>query len=269
MSRRAESSQMAKSLSKLWYVVRRSLANPSRTLTDLRLAHLARDHGQRQLPVWMFGNLPRIPLAQLLPGAEEIEVRLPRVLDRSFGTTVTAEEACLLCVIQRHLAARAVLEIGTADGSTTLALAANLEDGGMVTTVDLPPEFDPIRDRAMLAYPDERINLTSRDQVGRQFRFDPLGSRIRQVFGDSAALDWGTLGGPFDLIFIDGCHEAPYVRSDTANALGYLASPGAIVWHDYGLYPDVSNVVDHLADATEQFQIAAIEGTRLAVALSA
>lgn len=255
-------------LSKLSYVLRKSLAHPGESLRDLLFAHLARDRGHRQLPVWLFGELPRLHLGQALPGVETIGVTVPRVVDRTFGTSATAEEASLLCVIQRHLAARNVLEIGTADGSTTLALAANLEEGGMVTTIDLPADFDAARDRDALAFPDEPINLTSRQHVGRQFASDPLACRIRQVFGDSAHVDWSTLGGPFDLIFIDGCHTAAYVAADTTNALKHLATPGAIVWHDYGLYEDVSTVVDGVWRHSDRLRVFAIEGTRLAVGLT-
>jgi predicted O-methyltransferase YrrM len=253
--------------SKLSYVVRRTLAHPRRSVSDLRFAQLARDRGFKELPVWLFGDLPRVPLADALPGANALGVCIPRALDRRFGTSVTMEEAGLLCVIQRHLGARDVLEIGTADGSTTLALAANLDHGGTVTTVDLPLDFDVKRDRASLAYPDERINLTPREDVGRQFRDDDLGLRVRQVFGDSATLNWDALGGPFDLIFIDGCHTRAYVESDTRNALKKLRTPGAIVWHDYGLYDKVSRVVDNIAFESEELKAFAIEGARLAVGL--
>jgi predicted O-methyltransferase YrrM len=251
--------------SKLSYVLRKTVAHPRRSLSYLWIAHRTRDRGHAQPPIWLFGDLPRLPLSQGFPGSEELEVRLPRALDRSFGTSITPDEACCLCVIERHLAARKVLEIGTFDGNTTLALAANLEDGGTVTTVDLPPDFDLSRDRARLAHPEERINLTPRERLGRQFEAHPLATRIQQVFGDSAALDWGMLGGPFDLIFIDGAHTAAYVESDSANALKHLRATGAIVWHDYGLYEDVSAVVDRFADEVRELHLFAIEGTRLAV----
>jgi predicted O-methyltransferase YrrM len=183
------------------------------------------------------------------------------------GPSISLEEAGILCAIERYFKARTVLEIGTSDGGTTLALAANLEDGGTVTTLDLPPDFDIARDRSSLAFPNERINVTSRIQLSRQFRSHPLSSRIHQVFGDSAKIDWNTLGGPFDLIFIDGCHTSAYVESDTANALRNLATPGVVVWHDYGLYRDVSAAVDSVAGSSEDLRVVAIRDTRLAVGL--
>jgi predicted O-methyltransferase YrrM len=216
---------------------------------------------------WNHGALPRIPLIDIMPGAHGIEIRLPNALDRKFGTSVTMEEACQLCVIERFLKARRVLEIGTYDGNTSLALAANLETGGAVVTVDLPPDFDLERQKPSLMYPDGFINLTPREQLGRQYRDHPLSNRVTQVYGDSAALDWSTLGGPFELVFIDGCHTAEYVRSDTLNALDHLAEGGAIVWHDYGMIPEVSEVVDWVAKEKVNIKVCAIEGTRLAIGL--
>jgi predicted O-methyltransferase YrrM len=254
-------------VSKLLYVLRRSVARPRRSLRHLWYAHVADDHGHRQLPIWLYGDLPRVSLSEALPGADDVEIRLPRVADRTFGTSISLEEACVLCAIERHFKARTVLEIGTSDGGTTLALAANLECGGRVTTVDLPPDFDLVRDRTSLAFPNERINLTSRNRLSWQFHSHPLSPRIRQVFGDSATIDWETLGGPFDLIFIDGCHTSPYVESDTENALRNLATPGAVVWHDYGLYQDVSAAVDGVAREFGHLRVFAVQHTRLAVGL--
>ena len=253
-------------LTKLFYVLGKVLAHPLQSLSDLRLAHLARERGAAQQLYWLHGSLPRVPLARRLPGVEAIEVRLPRALDRSIGTSVTPEEASCLCAIERYFRASRILEIGTFDGNTTLALAANLEDNGGVVTLDLSPDFDPVKDRAAIAL-GEPINLTPRDRVGLQFRSHPLASRIRQVFGDSAALDWADLGGPFDLVFIDGCHAEVYVESDTANAIKVLNRPGIIVWHDYGLYLDVSRAVDRIAREKPELEVFAIEGTRLAVGI--
>src|SRR5207237_5738511 len=108
------------------------------------------------------------------------------------------------------LQADAALEVGTYDGNTALLLAANRSTDGRVVTIDLPPDFTATR-QAQLAFADGELNLTDRNQLGRQMRSHPLAVRIRQVYGDSADLDWAALGGPFDLVFIDGCHSEAYV----------------------------------------------------------
>lgn len=109
-------------------------------------------------------------------------------------------------------------------------------------------------------------NVSDRAQVGRQFRGLPLEARIRQVYGDSAHIDWRELGAPFDLIFVNGCHDFPYVRSDTENARRHAKVGGEIVWHDYGMIGHVCRAVDEFAVAASGFRVQAIEGTRLALA---
>lgn len=178
-------------------------------------------------------------------------------------TSITAEELCCLLLVAKAVHAKKVLEIGTWDGNTSLNLAANMD--GKVVTVDLPPDFAGDDHKATLTYPDAELYVTDRAQLGRQFHGHPLAPRIHQVYGDSAKLDWSTLGSPFDLIFIDGCHDFEYVASDTANARKHVAPGGAIVWHDYAMLWDVSRVVDLTARSADELKVHAIEGTRLAV----
>jgi predicted O-methyltransferase YrrM len=82
------------------------------------------------------------------------------------------------------------------------------------------------------------------------------------VFGDSSKLDWSKLPGPFDIVFIDGCHYYDYVARDTQNALNHLRAAGLVIWHDYGYVKDVSDVVDKTAG---KIKVCAIAGTRLAI----
>jgi predicted O-methyltransferase YrrM len=243
------------------------LSSPRSSISWVRRGHLAKDKVFISQTYWFTGTLPRVPLTKVFPESKDVEVHLPRAFDRKFGTSITLEEACHLAAIVKSLKARRVLEIGTYDGNTALTLAANLDSQGEVVTVDLPPDFDLKKHQATLTYLDGEVNLTARDQLGRQYRNLPLASRIRQIFGDSASLDWSALGGPFDLIFIDGCHSEAYVDSDSKNAIKQLAPKGAIVWHDYGMIADVSKVVDRIAHEMSAIEVHAIEGTRLAIGL--
>jgi len=208
---------------------------------------------------WSHGRLPRVYLPHLLPGIEGAGVRLLNLFQRRVGLSVDAGELMILCAIEQFIGARNVLEIGTYDGNTALNLAANLDGEGRVTTVDLPPDWDG---QFVYNVPPDLRNVTDRKQIGIQYRGTSYEERIRQVLGDSAGIDWQLLDPPFDLIFIDGCHYADYVRKDTENALRYLAPGGVIVWHDYGEFKDVSRVVDEWAG---QITIHGIRGTRLAI----
>ena len=214
---------------------------------------------------WCKGKLPRKPLVEMLPAAAQIDISLPRVLDRIHGTLITIEEAGCLCAIVQSIKPRKLLEIGTFDGGTALALAANAGPESQVVTVDLPLDFTPEKMTSLPNIEKGSINLTERSQVGRQFKDHALSQRIKQVYGDSATMDWEALGGPFDFVFIDGCHSEAYVISDTRNALAHTRKPGVIVWHDYGMIETVSVALDRLTREISNLSVGVILGTRLAL----
>ena len=252
---------------KILFTLVKAVTYPRSTVSWVFRGHLAKDPVFVDQMYWFTGTLPRVPLNKIFPGIEEAEVVLPRAFDRKGGTSISADEACQLGAIAKHIKARNVLEIGTYDGNTALALAANIGAEGAVVTVDLPPEFT-VENQESLAYAEGEFNLTPRNQLGRQYKGHNLAPRIRQVYGDSGKLNWGTLGGPFDLVFIDGCHTEAYVRSDSENAMKHLAPGGVILWHDYGMIPAVSSVVDRLAQENATMKIYVAEGTRLAIGLT-
>jgi predicted O-methyltransferase YrrM len=253
------------------FAVRTGITNPRSAVSWIVRGHLAKDQVFVSQTYWFAGDLPRLRLAEIFPGIENMELVLPRAFDRNaaprIGASITVNEACHLAAIARWLDAARALEIGTYDGNTALLLAANVAGDGRVVTVDLPPDFTKDQQRALTSS-DGEFNLTDRRELGRQTKNHPLGARIEQVYGDSAELDWASLGGPFDLIFIDGCHAEAYVDSDTRNAMQHLKPRGVIVWHDYGMIPEVSQVIDRFARDVDSMQTTAIEGTRLAIARS-
>jgi predicted O-methyltransferase YrrM len=216
---------------------------------DAECAHLIKS--------WASGKLPRRTMAQIFPGIEAVDVQLRIPYSRRIGTATDLPELACIVAAMRFLRARNVLEIGTNDGFTTLNLAANLGEhpDATVVTLDLAPE----QPRAVAA---PLANACDPSLVGSRFRSRPEAARIRQCFGDSTRMDWTALGGPFDVIFIDGGHDRACVASDTRNAFKHLAPGGAIFWHDYGLILDVSDVLDETA---KSMPISALVGTRLAV----
>ena len=212
-----------------------------------------------RISTWSHGRLPRVHLPKAFPGIEGVRVELLNVYQRKAGLSIDAHELLVLCTIERFLGAKNVLEIGTYDGNTTLNLAANLAPGGRVTTIDLPPNWD---NQFVYDVPNSRWNVTNLHNIGIQYQRTPYEERIRQVYGDSARVDFESLTPPFDMVFVDGCHFRDYVRKDTENAFKYLRPGGVVVWHDYGDIKDVSRVVD---EAAQDLTAYVVRGTRLAV----
>lgn len=170
------------------------------------------------------------------------------------GTSLEVSELVLLLRLLDLVQAQRVLEIGTFTGLTTLNMARHRPTAHVVT-VDLPPG-------GMSKQPPTGYrNQTEESELGKHFR-DEASLNIHQLLVDSTTLEWDSLPGPFDLIFIDGCHHRAIVASDSRNALEQVAPGGLIVWHDYGQSKDVSDVVDQLANS---HTIRALRGTRLAV----
>jgi predicted O-methyltransferase YrrM len=202
-------------------------------------------------------KLSPMPLEKIFYGIncskELITVKNP--FARFRGTSIELEELIVALAIVKHIGATSVLEIGTFDGNTALNFALNVGVNGSVVTIDLPPEGIKVENECSIIKPAEFIY--------RQYIGEPIEERIHQVYGDSAQLDWGGLGGPFDLTFIDGDHTEPYVINDTINTLSVLRPGGIIIWHDYEL-KGVAGVLDKAVEKGELINW--IQGTRFAVA---
>jgi len=213
---------------------------------------------------WWFGTLPRVPIEQLFNDKATSDYTIINAGWRLPGTSITLHELNCIVLALRATSAERVLEIGTYDGNTSLNLAANVPETGVVVTVDLPlDESNP--EYALEIGDASQRNVTDRTIVGQQFRDHQLNSRIRQVLADTGALDFETLGTSFDMAFIDGCHAYEYVKSDTENALKVVRAGGLILWHDYAILETVSKAVDEYANDSRFLQLNAIESTRLAV----
>ncbi len=139
---------------------------------------------------------------------------------------MTPEEGKTLAELARG---KRVLEIGSYCGLSTVCLART---AGHVTACDY---FDgrgtpsPGDTRKMFDANIERYELTD---------------KVRAIHPDELS----TLGGGFDLVFIDGDHGYDSAAADVANALELLAPGGLIAMHDYKhpSHPGIERVVDEL-----------------------
>jgi Methyltransferase domain len=209
---------------------------------------------------WAYGEAQRLSLPEIFPGIEGVSINLKRAYDRTRDLSLDAQELMAICAIVSYKKPKRILEIGTSDGITTINILVNSPPDARITTVDLPINWNG---KFAIQVPELMKNNTEGGDVGRKFRDEPESSRITQVLGDSAQLDYSRLDGPFDFIFIDGCHFYDYVKVDTLNAIANLSSGGVIVWHDYGMVDDVSRVIDEMPGLGK---VEVVAGTRLAIA---
>jgi hypothetical protein len=124
---------------------------------------------------------------------------------------------------------REVLEIGTYMGHTTRAMAENLKDS-IIHTVDLPPDFSAGHD-AEHGQPKDDFHLIARRVVGREFKGQEVEQRIKQHFGDTAAINFQEFGQP-TFFFIDGSHTYEYCKQDSAKCFALCGGAGTFLWHD-------------------------------------
>ncbi|HTL60239.1 MAG TPA: class I SAM-dependent methyltransferase [Chthoniobacterales bacterium] len=116
------------------------------------------------------------------------------------------KDPSFLKTMVQKVGARRVLEIGTSDGSSALAMAEMLPEDGTLLTCEI----------------NAGLATLARKRLGRS----PHGRKVEVLVGP-ARESLGTLAGPFDLIFVD---------ADTRNyvhyyhcALELLAPTGALL----------------------------------------
>ena len=162
-------------------------------------------------------GLPLVPLAHFLSPAD---TTVRPFAFREGGSLPT--DLLLLRALARRVPGCRYLEIGTWRGES----AANVAEVAVeVLTLNLSAE--EIR---ALGLPERYIALHG-------FFSKPL-PNVRHLHGNSATYDFTALGGPFDVIFIDGDHRYQAVRTDTARVFEYLVGPNTtVVWHDASRQP--------------------------------
>ena len=135
-------------------------------------------------------------------------------------------------------APRILLEIGTGLGYATALMAENAPQG-TVYTVNIPPEEIAQGGSQTTFAPD-------RQSIGQYYRERGLGN-VRQILANTKV--WEPDFGPIDVVFIDGCHDAKFVYSDTRKALARCRPGSLLLWHDFapqlaGVYPWIRSVCD-------------------------
>ena len=175
-------------------------------------------------------------LADLFPGIADNRLLCVSSTLFSFGVeempVLHPHEQLVLAAITQQLAPQTIVELGTAQGQTTLLLAANSPEHAQVITVDLAP---PLRG------PYSAACLRGDDQVGSVYRASPLARKVRQILlaqPKGFPPELRALEGRVDLFLIDGDHSYDGVRRDTELALALAAPEAVFAWHDYYAFPD-------------------------------
>ena len=131
----------------------------------------------------------------------------------AISTSLTLAESDEL----RDLAAHStVLEVGSAYGYSAVVMAL----AGAVKIVAVDPH----------------AWLNSYDVMCSNLKAYGVADRVIAYCGDSRAVlpYLAQSGASFDLVWIDGDHDAATVAADVANALPLLRSTGTLACHDYG-----------------------------------
>lgn len=121
-------------------------------------------------------------------------------------------EGRFLKMLVRLMGARAILEIGTFTGYSTLMMAEGLPEDGRLTTCEIDPKAEAI--------------------ARRYFAESPTGHKIDLQMGP-ALETINTLSGPLDLVFIDG-DKVNY--SNYYEACVPLLKPGGLIVADNVLW---------------------------------
>jgi len=155
-----------------------------------------------------------------------------------------------------------LFEIGTFDGRTTLNFALNSPAQCTIYTLDLPPDLET---RFSLAEGERHMidkpKPGSRYERHRKTYPNAIG-KIHQLLGDSAAFDFSPFIDSSSLVFVDGSHHFDYVMSDSKAAMAMAIMGGVVVWHDYGVWEDVTRALDTL-EQREGYGLRCIKGTSL------
>lgn len=181
---------------------------------------------------------------------------------KSDGNVRLSELAILALAARETPPGSAIIEIGTFDGRTALNLAINADAGVSIATLDLPPDQASALEieKSERRYVDKPAPGARLRQCAEPWR--SFAGRVRQLHGDSATYDWSAHLGRAGLVFVDGSHAYDYARKDSETAMRLVRPGGIILWHDYGVWPGVTQALEEL-DASRKLGLVNIRGTSL------
>jgi hypothetical protein len=185
---------------------------------------------------WRMISKQGLPIRQLhelvdVPECVSIEF-LPKTSYLTYWDANYTKDVMYLALLTKALSPKTIFEIGTLHGYTALLFALNSPAQAEIYSLDLPFDGSVPSSLSTTLVDDHHIAVhTCSDYLYNSY---PTGTKVRQLYGDSAQFDFTPFKEKVNLFFIDGAHSYDYVRSDTLNALTCVQQGGVIVWHDYG-----------------------------------
>lgn len=237
-------------------MLRIAATNPRRLIHVLGSAHAASEEVCD--PALDLLRLPLVGIEDLLP-ASGPEIRATLAVFPWTISSVSVLESVALALLIKKCSARNVFEFGTYKGLSTSQLALNIPPDGRVFTLDLP-ENDP---RSAFAITDpEDIAIANEKDKGVLVPAD-LRPRVEFLKQDSATFDERPYSEKMDFVFVDGAHNADYVRNDSEKAMRMVRPGGIVAWHDFRIVDPA--VVRFLVECP--YKPSRIAGTALAFAI--
>ena len=133
-------------------------------------------------------------------------------------------------IINKNFKEFSYLEIGSWEGNSALYILENFETKKVVC-VDIWDLYeDTYKEEHLKRFLNFKFNL---DQFKKKFSF----------FKSTSDTYFDNNNEKFDLIYIDGWHEAPQVYKDICNSWNFLNNDGIIICDDY-FYGDIKSNLD-------------------------
>jgi hypothetical protein len=183
-------------------------------------------------------QIPRRNIDQIFPEIDfsrsgEVLYPFPRDLG------VLPQELIVLNKVVDHLQAKRVVEFGTAEGRTTLNIAAHLPPDGEIITLDLP-------------------DVPGKSVAGGFFKDQPQKAKIKQVFASVDSWDFRPFRASAEIVFCDACDLLPGLAAEAYLAFSLIKRGGVIFRHDYSSAEGPTKFWNWLAI---QLPVSYIEGT--------
>ena len=134
--------------------------------------------------------------------------------------------------------------------------------GVSIATLDLPADQP-----SALAIEESERRYVDKPAPGARLRncrgaWRASADRVVQLHGDSATFDWSPHVGRAGLVFVDGSHAYDYARKDSETAMRLVKPGGIVLWHDYGVWPGVTQALEEL-EAARRLGLVNIRGSSL------